>query len=529
MLLTRREGSLSAPFALRLTGLGVFVLTLAVYGAGAFLFAYYARGNYDEGIFLYAGNLAYDGNVPFRDFPFTFGPLMPYVFGLPQALFGPSLLVGRMSAAFLSLVTAAAGGYVAYRFSGWQGALVCLALIGLNPVVLWIFTVPKTESVVAPLVMLALAVWILRPRDRLALIVAASLLLWAAAVRQTAIPASVGLAAIILYALRQHHRGLALGAGALGIQALLLFGVPALLSGENMYFGMVEAQLEYRQEDYALGERLQDVLSYYPSHLFSDFFAVLLPTAAVLALLAVRWRHGWRPDLRALDTDVSSAQALLILAALLVFGPHLSLRLPFTHYFAVSAALLAVLVGVSIGTVERPQWRALGAVLVSGLLVAAAIAFGMRQTDYLDTTTPFVQTQGDITAYLEDELGDDERLVTFHPSYGLISGRPLPAELTMGVISYWPSMKTERAERLHVVNREVFDRFLSDPRTRVAILDDFSVNLWVLEGAGAGPLRTDLSVNDRYLEALPVLEEQGYHLDESFEAIAPPGVHAFVR
>lgn len=515
-----------------------FAWALGAYAIGAFLFSYYARTYYDEELFLYAANLVYDGKLPYRDFLFTFGPVLPFVYGLPQALFGPSLLVGRMTAAALSVVTAAAGSTLAYRFSGRMGVLVFLALMALSPRMLQTFTLPRTESLVAPLLMLALAVWISRPRDRPALVLAASLLLWATAVRHTAAFAFIGLTALILYQFRDRARDVVLAVAALGLQAFALFGVPALLAWDGMWFGTVQAHWEFRQGNYSLNERLEDVVTY-PFELFGDFFAVLMLAAIAVFLLIWRWRQGWRMDLGALDTDVWSAQALLLLAALLVAAPHVSLRLIYTHYFAVSAAILAVLVGISVRQWRMLPWPWVATVaLLVAVLVAQGITFSVRERSFLDTERPAVGEFRAIGEYVHRAVGPDGQVVTFHPGYALVDGLPLPPELAMGVLSYTSSTNTERVEELKVVNRERLDELLLDPRTRLFIMDDWTVRFWVLGSTAkdipeeARPVDELDAVEQFYFLNFPALMQGGYRLDREFEQQFSERfrfTHAFIR
>ena len=65
--------------------------------------------NQDEGWYLYAANLVSEGNVPYRDFAFTQGPVMPYVyaaFSLVWKTFGLlgarvfTLLIGLLGVVF---------------------------------------------------------------------------------------------------------------------------------------------------------------------------------------------------------------------------------------------------------------------------------------------------------------------------------------------------------------------------------------------------------------------------------------------
>ena len=63
--------------------LAVGALFLAYLGAACY-FAEIGRLNQDEGWYLYASRLVYEGRLPYRDFAFFQAPFLPYVYGLPQ-------------------------------------------------------------------------------------------------------------------------------------------------------------------------------------------------------------------------------------------------------------------------------------------------------------------------------------------------------------------------------------------------------------------------------------------------------------
>ncbi len=53
----------------------------SLYLCSAIAFLLYGRLNADEGWYIYASRMVYDGYIPYRDFAFTQMPLLPYVYG----------------------------------------------------------------------------------------------------------------------------------------------------------------------------------------------------------------------------------------------------------------------------------------------------------------------------------------------------------------------------------------------------------------------------------------------------------------
>jgi hypothetical protein len=92
------------------TGSGSFwqlvtVGALALYLVLALVYVLAGRLNADEGWYLYAAQLVFEGDIPYRDFAYTQTPLLPYVYGLPQLLFQPSIYLGRSTSLLLAVTT----------------------------------------------------------------------------------------------------------------------------------------------------------------------------------------------------------------------------------------------------------------------------------------------------------------------------------------------------------------------------------------------------------------------------------------
>ena len=66
-------------------------LLFGVYAVLALVFVFTARVNIDEGVYLAAGQLVWDGALPYRDYPFSQGPVVPIAYGLPAALPQPGI------------------------------------------------------------------------------------------------------------------------------------------------------------------------------------------------------------------------------------------------------------------------------------------------------------------------------------------------------------------------------------------------------------------------------------------------------
>jgi 4-amino-4-deoxy-L-arabinose transferase-like glycosyltransferase len=125
----------------RLVYAAIVMSVVLLFLVQAFLFAHRLPSRVDEGSFLVKGYYFISGRYqPFADYgPWTNNmPLAYWIPGIPQALFGPSLLVGRYFAIFAALLTLTGIWTVIRRLAGKWWAVLAAAALALSPA--WIAT-----------------------------------------------------------------------------------------------------------------------------------------------------------------------------------------------------------------------------------------------------------------------------------------------------------------------------------------------------------------------------------------------------
>lgn len=107
--------------------------------------------NQDEGWYIYAARMVADGFVPYRDFAYTQGPVMPIVYSVFRGVWDAWGLAG---ARVLTLAFGAAGVFLASRLAARLApprvasfaAVVTVLLLGCNLFHVYYITIPKTYS-----------------------------------------------------------------------------------------------------------------------------------------------------------------------------------------------------------------------------------------------------------------------------------------------------------------------------------------------------------------------------------------------
>ena len=86
---------------------------------------------FDEGLVLQAARRVADGQVPYRDFLWPYGPTQPYLLGASFDLFGTSLLWWRLARVVVVGLTALTAWALARRLAGPRAGLVAWAVTAL--------------------------------------------------------------------------------------------------------------------------------------------------------------------------------------------------------------------------------------------------------------------------------------------------------------------------------------------------------------------------------------------------------------
>lgn len=100
---------------------------LFVYGLLSIIYIFLGELNADEGWYLYAGRLVYEGQLPYQDFAYTQTPLLPYIYGFFQ-IGGPSLYLGRIISTILSSIAFLLSIQVAKKLNGLPSAALTALL-----------------------------------------------------------------------------------------------------------------------------------------------------------------------------------------------------------------------------------------------------------------------------------------------------------------------------------------------------------------------------------------------------------------
>jgi len=444
-------------------------------------FCLYGTSVYDEGGYLYEGwaTVAH-GQLPFRDFFAKLPPLLYYVYGVGQALCGPSLLVGRVESALFLFGALALSAAMARRLAGPWAAVLLVWLTAGNPFALNYYLHAYAVAPTAFFVALTLALLIL-PRPGPAALLAANAAAAATLLcRQDLLPLVAVLWALMLwrYPVRPGWRVAGL------IFSLVVFGLVllpfALQAPGNVLQTLTIGKLGPRVPavgGYAGGS--PDSLGVVAWHILMFLRAyagvlLLLTTALAARSVAQPESPGGSAFGDAAAGWALGGAALLWLshipAALAIGGSVFYLLDPYVFFsVALAATVWFVRVVGSVSGVAPAAARALMAVAVCAVAMVLFTGHGPRFEFSLRQPTDLERIRVGAAA-LKQHIPPGATIFTIDdPQQFLEAGLLLPGPLTHQLFSYREETDTALLRRVHMYNDEMIRQWLTGGAQYVVI------------------------------------------------------------
>jgi 4-amino-4-deoxy-L-arabinose transferase-like glycosyltransferase len=383
MLLARKTQAFLQDGPAWLAGL-LALVGVIVYLVQAFWYAHTTIPNLDEGAYLYKGMLFATGQYrPFQLYGVLTNkaPLAFLIPGYVQSMFGPGLQTGRYLAIFFGTLTLVTMWTTARRLGGKWLAAAAVWVFALSPVLIKTYSQAVTQSTIAFLLALVLALSLgeRRPAWQSALsgFVAGVMIL----VRQNMV---LVLPLLVLYILWQHGWKLALYAALAGGAVLIFFHILYWPNIMDLWLSWMPAAVQslFTELNFEPGGfKTWDPSIDFSGRLLSFFqgvrFHFVAVAGIVLGLLMWPKRSDWRSQ-----ADFRAAVFLAVLfIGLILMHSWASISndycvycfTPYLAFFNVTAVLLLVLL---VRVLERSAAPARQIVLIFAvLLISAGVGF----------------------------------------------------------------------------------------------------------------------------------------------------------
>lgn len=440
--------------------------------------------NQDEGWYLYAARLVAGGQMPYRDFAFTQGPVLPLVYGALSPLWSAfGVAGGRVLTAVFGLLTALAAAALAARLTPdparkRAAAFTAFCLIALNMYQSYFTVVVKTYALCGLLLALGF-LFLTRAAGRrgAAAAGAAGVCLAAAAATRLSAFLTLPAALFFLWLDRRGPSGRAwawfMGAGLL---AGALFFLPFYRAApEGFLFGL----LDYHAGRSAggLAKALINKAGFF-SRVAQAYFPAL--ALWVAGLLAVRLMSRSRSAERFVP-----ARTAIWVAVAAMTGMHLVTAFPYDDYqapvyplFAAAVAAFAIRLAASPAVVEWVR----GAVFVGAALFALGSPLNqewvVRERDRIwwrmKEQPPLLKLReaGETIRRLAPEGGE---LLTQDVYLAVEAGMTVPRGFELGQFCYFPGYSDNKARELRVVNDAMMRDILRASPARLAAFSGYGL------------------------------------------------------
>ena len=281
--------------------------------------------------------------------------------------------------------------------------------------------------------------------------------------------------------------------GALGLCAIAL---PFLkLAPDGFWFGM----FEYHSHRSAGG--LLPALVYKAGFISRFVQAYFLPVCLTAAVVLFRWL---KPE-PAETQPTNRFNVLLWVTGLAVTLVHFSAPFPYEDYqvmvYPVFAAALAGSLILNFGSRISDRWATWLLLIVFVASVASAFSSPINQNWMIsgrdriwwkvkDQTQ--LQKLREVSNWISEQMGINDLLLTQDTYLAVEAKLRVPEGMEMGPFSYFPEMDRARAEKLHVLNREMMLEFLEKTDAPMAAFSGYGLAI-------QSPEVSELSKSDRCL------------------------------
>lgn len=428
--------------------------------------------NQDEGWYLLAARRTAEGAAPYRDYAFTQGPVLPYVY----APFAPlvrdgGLAAGRALTLLLGWTSIALTAWTVRAHRGGSHAalpvLAVILLLGLNPFHMQHLATVKTYALAGAWLAGGLGcVLRFHRRGGAGWLAGGAGLLALAAGTRLSLAMFLPAIALELFARRR----------SLGTRPALLFAGAAALAGTAVFLPFLLAAPEaawFGWVEFHTGRETGNGLL-----LRAAFFSRVLRHHLPLALAFLFLALGRR-------APVPGGLAGILGGALAATAVHALAPFPYDEYQTALLPAFALVVALWLPDFHtEPHARrhlATGLLLAALLFAAGApqwqewLSAGRDRVWWPTLRRPPLATLRHAARRVEALAPDDAGpLLTFDPYLAIETGRDLPNRLHMGPFSYFPDMSPERARRLHVLDDTALCELIHTTNAPVAALSGYA-------------------------------------------------------
>lgn len=437
--------------------------------------------NQDEGWYLQAGKMVFDGKLPYKDFMYTQTPLLPYIYGWTVGISSGNLLFARLISVIFCTISLVVSFFASKSLFGRDASIISALIFMGSFQVIGNFLIVKTYSFGSLLLVFSVFFLAKYRSSNNFVYIAVSLLCMAFAAM---VRLSLALPYVIFSFYLLYDRALRWKILSVVLLGLILILLPIVFWGDKAQFGLFYVHSGgYGNDGLSVVQWLWRIV-YRKIQFFGSLSAgytisyLVLFTSLICILMA-----------RGVYASLNSDAKLLLFLCLGSFIADIIPAAPQSGYQSITFPFLVMCAGYFVTVLFIGKANVFKDFVFVLLVVGFAVSLFSNVPLILKTTDgkPALLKLNDVSAKIRAANIDNRPILTMDTILAVNSNLPVYSGTEMSVFSFYGDMSLESAERYHVVNMKMLTDYANNPDNRVVIMSD---DAWRrIEGKWVGVVR----------------------------------------
>jgi len=441
----------------------------------------------DEGWYFGGSWLVAKGEIPYRDFFVHHNPLLLYVYALPQYLFGPNLIIGRLTSLLIMMLIFVLVWRLARKLGGRTAAIISSGLLITNLFVIYYFTTFSYRVLEACLMLVFFTILFAELRASIKYPLTTFLLCLLVGVRY---PIDIVSGLLVLYLVYIAYRSwqnkrvilISLSIAVLSLAAIMLPFI--VLARDQFFFGTIAFNFLTPSYWAEFGITVKRGIIDQLYHIFfiqsgvsQNFYPVAAILFALLFYLISRAAAG-KVNIREL---IAKNQSLVLLTIFIVLYELFCIVTPQStvslRVFTFSVATIVAGGGLAriLGDVKDRS----ATILLYGLIIGVIMFTPFAQFAQGNEARPALVWKNaemnhvlEAASKVESYTDKGDKVLTFTPMLALQADRELLPGTLMELYSFFPTWETERCKKYNLLNVDMLLDYLSSKEAGAVVLTE---------------------------------------------------------
>jgi len=491
----------------------LFWIFLSLYFLLGLVFVFLGRFFTDENWYFGNSWLVANGMLPYRDFFIHHNPVFFYIYALPQYLFGPNIIVGRLTSLLLAMLTFVLVWRLSRKLGGRVAALITALLLLTNLYNIYYFTSVSYPVLEACLMILFFTALFGNMKDSIKYPLTTFLLCLVVGVRYPIDFISVLLILYLVYIAYSQWKNKRVILSSLSIAVVTLGAIMLpfiIMTKDQFIFDTITFPFKnlgfFREFGVPEQAGILHSIRYSLVSLFGvvrNFFALV---AILLALFLYLVSRALQRKLDIKELIVKNRNFVLLLVFVILNEAFINAApikaLSFRNFAFPAAAIVA---GVGLARILADIKDRNANLLLYSLLIGVILLNPLIQERESRPALSWQNSEMGNVLKVGDKIravtNDGDKVFTFDTAFAVQAGRRVLPGMELELYSFYPSWETEKCQKYNLLNMSILLDYLSSKEAEAIVLSEGRF----FSGRGQG------IILDRYRpEILQTLDENYY-------------------